>query len=191
MRIDYWISGTALLISVIFGIKTWMTSNQANKLQEKVLILTQQAKEFEIRKGEILLMSLLGRYFVIQINCWEPNGKMRTDKINTEQYINELKQLSQDVNDLVTNPFYIEVLEKYPEINLLWISLRRFIIQKEQDRKMSVDPQLFDKFHDLYFKIKNEISDRDIFKNQFYISADKAANFLKNEIPKLKETNKP
>jgi len=191
MKIEYWISGTALLISIIFGTKTCMTSNQANKLQEKVLILTQQAKEFEIRKGEILLMSLLGRYFVIQINCWEPNGKMRTDKINTEQYINELKQLSQDVNDLVTNPFYIEVLEKYPEINLLWISLRRFIIQKEQDREMSVDPQLFDKFHDLYFKIKHEISDRDMFKNQFYISADEAANFLKNEIPKLKATNKP
>ena len=191
MKIEYLISGMALVISIIFGIKTWMTSNQANNLQEKVLILTQQAKEFEIRKGEILLMSLLGRYFAIQINCWELNGKMRTDKINTEQYIHELKQLSQDVNDLVTNPFYIEVLEKYPEINLLWISLRRFIIQKEQDSKMSVDPQLFDKFHDLYFKIKNEISDRDMFKNQFYISADEAANFLKNEIPKLKQTNKP
>ncbi|MFO8010514.1 MAG: hypothetical protein R6U89_06855 [Dehalococcoidia bacterium] len=133
-------------------------------------------------------MSLLGRYFAIQINCWEPNGKMRIDKVNTKQYIHELKQLSQDVNDLVKNPFYIEVLEKYPDINLLWISLRRFIIQKEEDRKMSVDPQLFEGFHSLYFKIKNEISDKEIFKNQFYISTDEAANFLKKEIPKI-QTN--
>lgn len=185
MKIEYFISGLALVISIIFGIISWKTSNTANNLQEKVLNLTTQAKEFEIRKGEILLMSLLGRYFIIQINCWEPDGKMRTAKIDVDQYIHELKQLSEDVNDLVTNPFYIEVLEKYPEINLLWISLRRVIIEREQDQKMAVNPQVFDKFYDLYFKIKNEISDRDMLKNQFYVSTDEAANFLKREIPKI------
>lgn len=185
MKIEYLVSGLALVISIIFGIISWKTSNKANNLQEKVLNLTTQAKEFEIRKGEILLMSLLGRYFIIQINCWEPDGKMRTAKIDVDQYIHELRQLSEDVNDLVTNPFYIEVLEKYPEINLLWISLRRVIIEREQDQKMAVNPQVFEKFYDLYFKIKNEISDRDMFKNQFYVSTDEAANFLKKEIPKI------
>jgi hypothetical protein len=146
MYIEYLVSGLALVVSIIFGVISWKTSKKANNLQEEVLNLTTQAKEFDIRKGEILLMSLLGRYFALQINCWEPNGKMRIDKVNTKQYIHELKQLSQDVNDLVKNPFYIEVLEKYPDINLLWISLRRFIIQKEEDRKMSVDPQLFEGF---------------------------------------------
>jgi len=188
---EYLISGMALAISIIFGIKTWNTSNRTNNLQGEVLILTQQAKEFEIRKGQILLMSLLGRYFAIQLNCWEPNGKMKTEKMEIKQYIHELKQLSQDVNDLVTNPFYIEVLEKYSDINLLWISLRRFIIQKEHDQQMSVDPQLFDRFHDLYFKMKDEISDRDIFETEFYIETEKAANFLRDEILKLKQANKP
>lgn len=189
MKIEYWISGFALLISIIFGLLSWKTSKKANKLQEEVLNLTTEAKEFEIRKGEILMMSLLGRYFAIQINCWGSEGKMRTSKLDTDQYINELKQLSQDVNDLVTNPFYIEVLEKYPEINLLWISLRRFIINMEHDQKMSVNYQLFERFYALYFKIKDEISDQNMFNNEFYLSTDKTANFLKREIPKIKATN--
>jgi hypothetical protein len=185
MKIEYWISGLALLVSIIFGIISWKTFNKANDLQEKVLNLTTQAKEYEIRKGEIVLMSLLGRYSIIQINCWELDGKMRTTEIDVDQYINELRQLNEGVDDLVTNPFYIEVLEKYPEINLLWIALRRVIIERERDKKMEINPQLFEKFYDLYFKIRNRISDRDMFKNQFYVSTDEASNFLKKEIQKL------
>ena len=174
-----------MIISIIFGVNSWITSAKQNSLQEQFLVLEKEANKFELKKGEILLMGLLGRYFTIQLNCWEVNGKIRTDEISIEQYIYELKQLNQDVNALVTNPFYIEALEKHPEINLLWIYLRRFIIQSEHDHKMSVNPQLFDKFYDLYFKIKKEISDKDMFKNQFYISTDDAAKFLKIEIPKI------
>jgi hypothetical protein len=55
---------------------------------------------------------------------------------------------------------------------------------------MEINPQLFEKFYDLYFKIRNRISDRDMFKNQFYVSTDEASNFLKKEIQKLQANKK-
>jgi len=189
IKAEYLISGVALVISIAFGIISWKTSYKANNLQTEVLNITKQSKEFEIRKGEILLISLLGRYFVIQLNCWEQDGKMKTDKISVEKYIHELKQLCEDVDGLVPNPFYIEVLEKYPEINLLWISLRGSIIDREQDQGMAVNPQTFNQFYDLYFKIKKKINNTDMLKNQFYQSTDDAAEFLKREIQKLKQMN--
>ena len=190
MKLEYFISGGALIISIIFGIITILTSLKANRLQSEVLSLSRKANEFEIKKGEVLMMSLLGRYFVLQLNCWEPSGKIKTDKISIEFYIQELKLLSTEVNNLISNPFYIEILEKYPEINLLWISLRQNILERENSDIIAVNPQTFEKFYDLYYKLKHEVNDKKLFKNQFYISTDEAAEFLKKEIPKLKPVGK-
>ncbi len=190
MKLEYFISGGALIVSIIFGVITILTSQKANRLQSEVLSLSKKANEFEIKKGEVLMMSLLGRYFVLQLNCWEPSGKIKTDKISIEFHIQELKLLNTEVNNLISNPFYIEILEKYPEINLLWISLRQNILERENSDIMAVNPQTFEKFYDLYYKLKREVNDKELFKNQFYISTDEAAEFLKKEIPKLKLVGK-
>ena len=190
MKLEFFISGGALIVSIIFKVITILTSQKANKLQTEVLSLSKKANEFEIKKGEVLMMRLLGRYFVLQLNCWEPSGKIKTDKMSIEFYIQELKLLSTEVNNLISNPFYIEILEKYPEINLLWISLRQNILERENSDIMAVNPQTFQKFYDLYYKLKGEVNDKELFKNQFYISTDEAAEFLKKEIPKLKPVGK-
>lgn len=126
MQIQYYLSGSAVIISIIFGIIAIRTSWKANRLHTEVLNLSKQTNEFEVKKGEILMMAHIGRYFVFQLNCWEfiGSGKMKTDKISIQQYINEMRQLHNDINNLISNPFYIEILKKYPEINLLWILLR-------------------------------------------------------------------
>lgn len=190
MKLEYIISGGALIVSIVFGVITILTTQKANRLQSEVLSLSKKANEFEIKKGEVLTMSLLGRYFVLQLNCWEPSGKFKSDKLSIEFYVQELKQLSTEVNNLISNPFYIEILEKYPEINLLWISLRQNILERENSNIMAVNPQTFEKFYDLYYKIKREVNDKELFKNQFYISTDEAAEFLKKELPKLKPVGK-
>lgn len=179
MKIEYIFSGIALIISIVFGIITIIYTRKTIKLE-------QQAIDFNIKKGAILLMGLLSRYFTIQLSCWDPNGKMLKDSTSLNQYIQELDLLSQEANELTPNPFYIKVLTKYPELNLLWTNLRYFITKSKRDQKMVVNPQVFEKFYDLYFKVKNEIDDKDLFENQFYASTDEAAKFLNVEIKKLK-----
>lgn len=56
----------------------------------------------------------------------------------------------------------------------------------ENSSIMGINPQLFEKFCDLYYKIKNEVDDKALFKNQYYITIDEAVELLKKVLPTLK-----
>jgi|SRR5690554_4351672 len=182
---ELYISAGALLLSIIFGVISFISSRKSNKLQTEVLSLSKQINSFEIRKGEVLLLGLIGKYFTIQLNCWELDGKMKTDKLSIKLYINELKQLNSEGISLFTNPFYIEMLKKHPEIHLLWISLRYSITEREESKTMAVNSDTFRLFYNLYHSIKNEINDKSILENEFYWATNEATEFLKTEIYKL------
>lgn len=171
MNWEYIISGLALLISIIFSLITIFSNRKKDK--------------FEIKKGEILTLSLLGRYFAIQYNCWDQNGHMKSDKISINIYVQSLQMLITDINTLINNPFYIELLKKYPEINLLILLLLKNINERKNNTIMAVDYNLFKIFFDLYNKIKIEIKDKDLLKTPFYKEMEVASNFLNEEIPKL------
>jgi hypothetical protein len=171
MNWEYIISGLALLISIIFSLITIFSNRKKDK--------------FEIKKGEILTLSLLGRYFAIQYNCWDQNGHMKSDKISINIYVQSLQMLITDINTLINNPFYIELLKKYPEINLLILLLLKNINERKNATIMAVDYNLFKAFFELYNKIKIEIKDKDLLKTPFYKEMEVASNFLNEEIPKL------
>lgn len=158
------ITACIALISVVFSIITTLRSNH---LQTEILRLTEETREFEIAKGEQQLLQLLSRYFVVQLNCWEPNGKMKTDQASVEKYICELKLIDEDARAIRNNPFYYEIATKYPEIDLLWISLRGLITERENDNQMALDLNTFERFRNLFHKVKkkstqNAISNRRI-----------------------------
>ena len=171
MNWEYIISGLALLISIIFSLITIFSNRKKDK--------------FEIKKGEILTLGLLGRYFAIQFNCWDQNGHMKSDKISIDIYVQSLQTLITDINALIHNPFYVELLNKYPEINLLILLLLKNINERKNATIMAVDYNLFKIFFDLYNKIKIEIKDKDLLKTPFYKDIEIASNFLNKEIPKL------
>ncbi len=150
-----------------------------------MLELSRSSQEFEVKKGELQLIQLLSRYFVVQLNCWELNGKMKTDAASVKKYILELKLINEDAQAIRNNPFYYEIASKYPESDLLWISLRGLIAERETDMKMALDPNTFDRFCDLFDKVKGEIKSDRFFSSQYYSSIEEAIAFLKREIPKL------
>lgn len=90
-----------------------------------------------------------------------------------------------DINALIHNPFYVELLNKYPEFNLLILLLLKNINERKNNTIMAVDYNLFKIFFDLYNKIKIEIKDKDLLKTPFYKDIEIASNFLNKEIPKL------
>lgn len=146
MKISDYIAIFAVIIAVVSGFFSIKSDSKATRLQSEMLELSKSSQEFEIRKGELQLIQLLSRYFVVQLNCWELNGKMKTDPASVEKYICELKLINDDARKISNNPFYYEIASKYPEIDLLWISLRGLIIDKETDIKMSLDPNTFYRF---------------------------------------------
>lgn len=192
MKASEWIALGALSVSVFTFIwqiisnrKSKKASEIANEIQKETLKLSKKVDDFENRKGEILLLNIIGRFFVIQLNCWEIDGKMRTDKISIKKYINELKQLSNDFNELINNPFYIKFIEKHPDINLLIISLRGAIIERENSEKFGINFHTFEFFYNIYNELKIEIAGNEILNHKFFKTADAAAAFLKRELLKL------
>jgi hypothetical protein len=84
----------------------------------------------------------------------------------------------------------LELLNKYPEINLLILLLLKNINERKNATIMAVDYNLFKIFFDLYNKIKIEIKDKDLLKTPFYKEIEIASNFLNKEIPKLTPFNR-
>lgn len=191
MVLSDWIALGALVIAIISIVSQIISNTKSNDIQRETFRLSKKIDDFENRKGEILLLNIIGRYFVIQLNRWEPNGKMLKDKISSNIYISELKQLSNDFNELVNNPFYIKFIENHPDINLLILSLRRTIVERENSKAFEVNFQTFNFFYKAYKDLKIEIAGNKILEHQFFKTCDEAAEYLINEIPKLQPTKKP
>ncbi len=188
-----WISIGALSVALasfvgqlISNQKSNRATKKSNEIQTETYRLSKKIDDFENRKGEILLLNIIGRYFVIQLNCWEPDGPLKKDQVSIENYKSELKQLSNDFNELINNPFYIKFIENHPDINLLIITLRGNIIEREFSNDMAVNPLVFDHFYNIYNTLKEEIKGNEILSHQFFKSCDDACEFLKKEIKKMR-----
>jgi hypothetical protein len=186
------ISLTSLILTVVFGIiavisneRSLQTARQANRIQDRLLQLEKSRSTFEIRKGEILLLGLFGRYFTVLVNRWELNGKWKADKLSFHQYLSALGQIDRDFYSLITNPFLVTMLLKYPWINKLWISLRFSIIEMQQDQEAKINLQTFQLFCECYDTIKNEITAKSVLDDPFYTTVDEAIQFLQTELPNI------
>lgn len=186
---ESWIAFVALVVSIIVGISQYISNKKVNEASDLANKIQLQQNEFDIKKGEILLLGLTGRYFILVINNWEENGKMRKDKLSIKKYLAGLKSLDRDFNELLGNTFYINLLEVYPDINLLLVSLRSEIIDKEENINPGVDGKTFDLFYNLYFSLKRNIKYSRSFDSNYYKHIDEAANFLKVELDKLRLRN--
>lgn len=177
MEPDNFISFVAILISVVSLINQYGQTKRSNQIQSETYRLSQKMDDFENRKGEILLLNIIGRYFVIQLNYLETPGKPIFE-VDKEKYLSGLKQLSDDFNELASNPFYIKFIELHPDINLLILSLRGAIIEQEDMTDHKINPQTFTLFLDMYYKLKEEIKNSQVFDHEFYRVAEDAAKFM-------------
>lgn len=194
METSDWIAAFALLIAIISMAGQFWTykrservSERNNEIQAETFRLSKKIDDFENRKGEVLLLNIIGRYFIITFNCFEPppSGKMRKDKSSLLRYLSELKQLSDDFNELINNPFYIKFIESHPDINLLILSLRGAIIEMENKSEIGINPQTFVFFYDIYNSIKQEIHGDKILNHAFFIDVNNTANLLRKVILNL------
>ncbi len=68
-----------------------------NRISGSVLQLEEEFKDYIKEKGEQKVLDVFTHFFIIQLNCWEPNGKMKTDLNSLNQFIRELKQISKEL----------------------------------------------------------------------------------------------
>ena len=180
-----WISLGALVVAIASWLFQTFSSRKANdamkkanEIQSEIYTLSKKIDEFENRKGEVLLLNIIGRYFVIHLNYLQTQGKDNSD-IDKKKYLSELTQLSNDFNELTNNHYYIKFIEIHPDINLLILSLRGAIIEQEKITETMINPQTFTFFYEMYQVLKTEIQNKQILSHKFFVTVDEAAVFLK------------
>lgn len=187
MEVSDWLSVIALLIAIISMVGQFLLSKRSNNIQSETFRLSKKIDDFENRKGEVLLLNIIGRYFILTLNCFEPppSGKMRKDKASYKRFLSGLTQLSNDFNELISNPFYIKFIEEHPDINLLILSLRGAIIEMEESQELKINPETFKFFYDIYNHLKTEILNKEILDHTFFKAIDDAKDLLGKVILKL------
>ena len=184
MEASDWISVIALLIALISMAGQFLLSKRSNNIQSETFRLSKKIDDFDNRKGEVLMLNMIGRYFILTLSSFEPppSGKMRKDKASLNRYLSGLKQLSNDFDELINNPFYIKFVETHPDINLLILSLRGAIIEMEDKQEIGINPDTFRYFYDIYESVKKDISNVETLKHNFFRAIEEAKNLLRKVI---------
>jgi hypothetical protein len=184
METSDWISVIALLLAIISMVGQFLLSRRSNNIQSETFRLSKKIDDFDNRKGEMLMLNIIGRYFILTWNCFEPppSGKMRKDKASLGRYLSGLKQLSYDFNELINNPFFIKFIETHPDINLLILSLRGAIIEMEDKKEIGINSDTFRYFYDIYENVKKEISNTETLEHNFFKAIDEAKIILQKVI---------
>ena len=114
----------ALITTIIIGLYQY-------KISKRQILFEERLDKFEKQKGEVVLTSIIMRYFITFTNAWTENAQVKTDIVSVQQFINEVDSISNDLNDLINNPFYIKLIETFPEIINYNTYLKRTIVEQK------------------------------------------------------------
>jgi uncharacterized protein YdcH (DUF465 family) len=191
---DFWtllISFLALLATVIIGFSQFRLSKKQEKIDKKL-------DRFENQKGEVLLISILYRYFVTFVSNLDISNpkvsKVKIDSISVNQYIIEIDSIISDLNKLVNNPFFIKIIEKYPELNKTIVQLRRDstevkIKTQNNSKDLGINQITFLAFYDLFYILKNNTKNSNLFKTKTFKDLEAGLEQLVNNNPNLLKKN--
>lgn len=110
------------IIALVVAIVSLFIANHANRIEKK-------RDEFELEKGKTALLNLTLRYFILNFQRLDLDGKtLKNDKNYTTTYINELDLLAFQFDNLITNSYYTILFNKYSIISTMSIFLRKEIM---------------------------------------------------------------
>jgi len=145
----------------------------------------------ERKHGKYQTLEIINRFYIAMYNSVDklPEGLASAKKgeKDLEVLINSIKSIQMDFIEVSSNPFFLELLEKYPEFSMVKYCISSYIIELQYYKKknkinkleIQYSPKLINYFKKLYDKIyktlPKEIKDRDSYKelNQIVIHFDK------------------
>ncbi len=134
------------------------------------LYVSKQTLRNQYKKGKYQLFHITNRYFLNVYNSVEQGPKsVRTkrESIDRTHQLTELKSINNDLALFMDNPYYLDVLLKYPEMNMITLRLRREIVKIENENKVSIEADNIDFFYNLHKKIEKDIPKKYLEKAAF------------------------
>jgi len=157
----------------------------------------------ERKHGKYQTLEIINRFYIAMFNSVDilPEGLTSAKKgeKDLEVLINSIKSIQMDFIEVSSNPFFLELLEKYPEFSMVKYLMSSYIIElqcykkKTKINKLEIqyNAKLINNFKKLYDKIYKTLpkkrKDRGSYKqlNQIVIDFDKGFKIRK----KLEKVN--
>ena len=151
----------------------------------------------ERKHGKYQTLEIINRFYIAMFNSVDilPEGLTSAKKgeKDLEVLINSIKSIQMDFIEVSSNPFFLELLEKYPEFSMVKYLMSSYIIElqcykkKTKINKLEIqyNAKLINNFKKLYDKIYKTLpkkrKDRDSYKqlNQIVIDFDKGFKIRK------------
>jgi len=151
----------------------------------------------ERKHGKYQTLEIINRFYIAMFNSVDilPEGLTSAKKgeKDLEVLINSIKSIQMDFIEVSSNPFFLELLEKYPEFSMVKYLMSSYIIELQCYKKntkinkleIQYNTKLINNFKKLYDKIYKTLpkkrKDRDSYKqlNQIVIDFDKGFKIRK------------
>jgi hypothetical protein len=151
----------------------------------------------ERKHGKYQTLEIINRFYIAMFNSVDilPEGLTSAKKgeKDLEVLINSIKSIQMDFIEVSSNPFFLELLEKYPEFSMVKYLMSSYIIELQCYKKntkinkleIQYNTKLINNFKKLYDKIYKTLpkkrKDRDSYKqlNQIVIDFDKGIKIRK------------
>lgn len=193
MDVSDFIAIGAIIIAVLSFLGQRKFNKRSEKLQQdnnevakSIYKLDKQFNDYIKEKGEQKVLDVFTHYFIIQINCWEPNGKMKTDLNSLNQYKRELKQISKELESIKEENIFLLLKKNFPDLKILPTILNNYISDLNAKQQIEINPDVFRLFYWGYKDLLSMINKQNsYFNSDWHNEIMRISELLKKDLEKL------
>lgn len=155
------------VIAIVISIIAIILSIKNNNLSEALNEIEIERDNLEYEKGKVALLNLISKYFILNYQRTEFNGtnfRTRTESSYSDNYVKEIEMLSQQFDNLIDNPYYTKLYNKYPFIGSISLFLRKEIMflnkAKSENKEYGYDHDVWRIMYDAFSNLRKEISSK-------------------------------
>jgi len=93
----------------------------------------------ESRHGRLRLLELDWRYFINVINAADQHGNIKQDALSKKMYVEVLKDIFEELSDLVAHPYFSVLVAHYPLLSKLLVQVRRELVEHESQTSLAIN----------------------------------------------------
>ena len=126
----------------------------------------------ERKKGKLIIIELVIKYIANFNSCWDlQTGKLKTDEISKLQYLRVMESIESGLNQLTSNPYYLDLIYEYPKLTMLKVYITREIAQTINSNDFALNEGTLKNVFTLYEMLKPDFKKKDFRKGGrfFYI----------------------
>jgi len=118
-------------------------------------ITTKYTVRRELKQGRLRLLELVRRYFINVINAFDQEtNRIKNNTLSKKMYVEELKAILTELQNLVAHPYFSVLVTKYPQISKLLVQLRRELVEHDVQKLFSINKGTMGDFWKLYQILK-------------------------------------